>query len=178
MIENRKILIIITGAITILSVIAPYIHIFLDKTDQIKIFGFRNIRTFLYVLGLPISLFSCAVFLLYSTKFMNETSPKKYFKKISFLFLWSSFFQFIWIFWDKQDLPKVTYYIIILLISFFTTYYFKKAIGLRKETLIKLQNIVNSLSRFSIITVKKHIPKENQERYKKDLINALKEGNE
>ena len=37
----------------------------------------------------------------------------------SCLFLYSSFFQFIWIFWDAPDLPKTLYHISIAIGSFF-----------------------------------------------------------
>lgn len=133
-------------------------------------------RSFLYAIGLPISLLTCSLSLLYSTKFITIELPRKYFSIISLLFLWSSFFQFIWIFWDRQDLPKETYYTFIIVMSFLTSFFFQKAIVQRKESLVKLQGIINSLSRFSIITVKKYIPAENEGEYKKGLVKALKKG--
>ncbi len=114
---GTKFLLVLLGAIIVMAVIAPYIHIFLDRKDTVEVFGFRNLRNFLYAIGLPISLFFCASLLFYTTKYIKEDSPKLYLKIVSSLFLWSSFFQFIWIFWDRQDLDKSFYYFSMIMLS-------------------------------------------------------------
>lgn len=173
---KNKTYLVVLGVAAVLFIVAPYIHIFIDKTSLNKVFGFKNLRSFLYVIGLPLSLFFCALLLLYATKYMPKNSPKKYFSTVAFLFLSSSFFQFIWIFWEREDLPESAYYTIISVLSIIMSFSFVKGIMNRKSTILKLQKALDSLSRFSFITVKKNIPKENEVGYKADLINALKDG--
>ncbi|CAL2078168.1 hypothetical protein [Tenacibaculum sp. 190524A02b] len=169
---------IFIGAVIILFVIAPYIHIFSDKTDRIKVFGFRNLRSFLYVIGLPMSLFLCSTLLFIASKYIEEKFVKSFFTKVSFLFLWSSFFQFIWIFWDRKDLPKSAYYISIIILSVVITLVFKQLLVARKSMLLKLKNAIASLSRFSFIDAKKHIKSDSKDAYNKELLATLKKGME
>ncbi|SNR14455.1 membrane protein of unknown function [Tenacibaculum jejuense] len=171
--RRNKVMISLIRIIIFTSVIAPYIHIFLSKKDTVNVFGFNNLRTFLFVIGLPISLFTCANVLLYITKFMEKNSPKIQVRIIAILFLWSSFFQFIWIFWDRQDLPKPLYYISIVVLSFVSTVTFNSFIHTRESTRVRLQKAVNAFSTFSFITAKKHIKTENIEAYEKELLSGL-----
>ncbi len=104
---------------------------------------------------------------------MEKNSPKIQVRIIAVLFLWSSFFQFIWIFWDRQDLPKPLYYISIVVLSFVSTVTFNSFIHTRESTRVRLQKAVNAFSTFSFITAKKHIKTENIEAYEKELLSGL-----
>ena len=111
-----KLVYALIGAIILLAFIAPYLNIFLDKTSTVKVFGFKNFRTFrAYVIGLPSSLMVCSFLLLY----ISLKTKYSIGRLASCLFLYSSFFQFIWIFWDAPDLPKTLYHISIAIGSFF-----------------------------------------------------------
>lgn len=110
-----KLVYALIGAIILLAFIAPYLNIFLDKTSTVKVFGFKNFRTFTYVIGLPSSLMVCSFLLLY----ISLKTKYSIGRLASCLFLYSSLFQFIWIFWDAPDLPKTLYHISIAIGSFF-----------------------------------------------------------
>ena len=110
-----KLVYALIGAIILLAFIAPYLNIFLDKTSTVKVFGFKNFRTFTYVIGLPSSLMVCSFLLLY----ISLKTKYSIGRLASCLFLYSSLFQFIWIFWDAHDLPKTLYHISIAIGSFF-----------------------------------------------------------
>lgn len=170
-----KICLQILVAITVVAfIIAPYVHVFLEKTSTEKIFGFKNLKFFMYVIGLPMSLFLCSTLLLVASKFIKEKFVKVFFTTISFLFVWSSFFQFVWIFWQGEDLSKFTYYFSIFFLSAVMSLCFRYLINARKSYLLKLQNIVHSLSRFSFINAKKFIKEDNKESYDKELLVTLK----
>ena len=115
---------IVTGAIILLAFVAPYLNIFLDKTSTTKVFGFKNLRTFSYVIGLPISLLVCSFMLLY----ISLKTKYKIGKLASYLFLYSSLYQFIWIFWNAPDLPKKIYHISIAAASLVTTIFIIKTL--------------------------------------------------
>jgi hypothetical protein len=110
------------GVIILLAFIVPYLSIFLDKTSTVKVFGFRNLRTFTYVIGLPSSLMVCSFLLLY----ISLKTKYSIGRLASYLFLYSSLFQFIWIFWDAADLPKTLYHISIAIASLFTAIFITK----------------------------------------------------
>ena len=59
-----RVIYIFYGAVILLSFIAPYSHIFFDKASTIKVFGFNNLRTFMYAIGLP-----CSILVLNQMKF-------------------------------------------------------------------------------------------------------------
>lgn len=78
-------------------------------------------RSFLYALGLPLSLFACSALLLISSKQIQKGILQIFCKYGGVIFSLSSIFQFIWIFWSQTDLSKTTYYLSILLISVIVT---------------------------------------------------------
>ena len=82
-----KLVYVIIGAIILLAFVAPYLNIFLDKTSTTKVFGFKNFRTFTYVVGLPSSLLVCSFLLLY----ISLKTKYKIGKLASYLFLLSGF---------------------------------------------------------------------------------------
>lgn len=166
----------LVGAIIILFVIAPYLHIFMESQDTNKVFGFKNMRSFMYVIGLPLSLFLCSSLLLMAAQYIKEKQIKIFFTIVAFLFFWSSFFQFIWIFWDRQDLPRVYYYSSLIILSLGVSLLYHKLFVWRRDITLKLQKVVDSLSRFSFITAKRHINPRSKEQYNKDLLQTLKEG--
>ena len=83
-----KLVYALIGAIILLAFIAPYLNIFLDKTSTVKVFGFKNFRTFTYVIGLPSSLMVCSFLLLY----ISLKTKYSIGRLASYLFLYSSFF--------------------------------------------------------------------------------------
>ncbi|MGH1384000.1 hypothetical protein [Kordia sp.] len=114
---ETKVLIVLVGAIIVISFIAPYIHIFLSKTSKDKVFGFNNLRAFTYASGTPYSLLICSSLLILASKYIFERVPKICFKICGHIFLYSSIYQFIWIFWAASDLPKPAYYSSIAILS-------------------------------------------------------------
>lgn len=107
-----------SGAAILFAFAAPYLHMFLNKTSTEKVFGFLNMQSFMYAIGLPSSLMVCSCLLLHlSFKVKQRTVYMA-----SFLFLYSSFFQFIWIFWYEPDLPKSLYFISVALGSLVASY--------------------------------------------------------
>ena len=130
-----KLGVLVIGVIVVMCVIAPYIHIFLDKKDTVKVFGFRNLKTFLYSFGMPLSLFGCSSLLFYSVKDHKERFKKVCLQSASFLFLWSSFFQLIWVFWSGKDLSKSMYYVSMILLSISTSAIYTVFVLKRESTI-------------------------------------------
>ncbi len=173
----NKIMIGVIFLLTLISFIAPYAPIFLDKTSKVEWFGFENLRFFLYAFGLPLSLFTCSSFFLFALKYVNEVKFKLYFTIVALLFNYTSFFHFVWIFWVKTpDFSELQYYISITGISIIYTAVYVLLYKHYKLTIHKLQNALNAISTFAFHGVKKHIKEENFEDYAKDSIKALKDG--
>lgn len=121
--DNYKYVMI--GAIVLLSIIAPYIHMFFDKTSNKEIFGFTKMRDFLYAIGVPSSLLTCSMLLMYTLSLISDKKKQKYLMVVAVLFLFNSFFQFIWIFWSGSDLSNEAYYFSVIGLSIlFTSVYF------------------------------------------------------
>ena len=148
-----KLGVILLGAVLLLCFIAPYIHIILSKEDTHKVFGFRNLRSFLYAIGLPISLFTCATLLLFAGKYVPSSIQKVYIKIGGFLFLYSAVFQFIWIFWATTDLSKGMYYLSIALISIVVTVLYIKTVQAYQDIVYRLKRIIRRLFAFIISDV-------------------------
>ena len=145
---NTRILPIILGAVILFCFIAPYIHIFLDKSAKIKWFGFRNLRSFFYAFGLPLSLFACSSMFLFALNYQRDLKFKLYFTIIALLFNYSSIFHFFWIFWIRTpDFSKIQYYMSIVVISGVFTYVYYMFYKHYKSTIYKLQKALNSISR-------------------------------
>lgn len=89
-----RVIYIICGVVILLSFIAPYSHIFFDKASTIKVFGFNNLRTFMYTIGLPCSILVCSYLLIIS----NMRAKTKLNRVAGYLFLYSSIFHSIWLF--------------------------------------------------------------------------------
>ncbi len=85
-----------------------------------RVFGFSNTRTFLAALGIPLSLFICSYILLYVSIF-RLIKYRTSFLIFSSLFLYSSIFQIIWVFWYRNDLPTHIYYTSIAISSILFT---------------------------------------------------------
>lgn len=157
---------IFIGALILISFIAPYLHIFLPKESTVKVFGFRNLRTFMYSFGLPVSLFACSCILTYATSFINKDNFKKLFLITSLLFNYTSVFNFIWIFWASSDLSKLQYYISLALISLIFTYtyflFYKKYTNYTNL----LKNNIKTLFNFMFsLTTKNYIKEEKEEEF-------------
>ncbi len=167
---------IILGVVIIAFITAPYLHMFVEKSSTEKVFGYKNIRYFVWIIGLPSSLLMCSLLLMKASSYIQEKNTKNFFTTISFLFIWSSLFQFIWIFWEIDDLPKSFYYASITILSCLTAIIFQKLILSKKETISKLRTIIDNLSRFSIISAKKYIEPEKEDAYNDELIETLKKG--
>ena len=166
---------ILIGAIILISVIAPYVHIFFSRDSAVKVFGFNNMRNFLYAIGLPCSLFVLSSTMLYISKYQREKFVKFLTEFISVIFLCSSIFQFFWIFIPQEDLPLSSYYFTIIIYSTSTTISFFLLFKKRKSLIDKLQKTVNALSVFSFIDAKKYVEKDNLEEYNKELYTKLNE---
>ena len=115
---GNNLIYILSGAAILFAFAAPYLHIFLNKRSTVKVFGFLNMQSFMYVIGLPCSLLVCSCLLLHLSLKVKERTVYM----AAFLFLYSSFFQFIWIFWYKPDLPKSIYFISVALGSMIASY--------------------------------------------------------
>ncbi|CAL2086913.1 Oxygen sensor histidine kinase NreB (modular protein) [Tenacibaculum sp. 190524A02b] len=159
---KKKLYKLLLISITLLFVIAPYIHIFLDKKSKVKIFGFKNARYFMYAIGTPLSLFLCSLFLLMATKHIKEKYNKSFYSTVSFLFTWSCFFQFIWIFWDRQDLPKPTYYFSIVILSVIISKVFIQFLHKRKSALDIAKSTIQQLEQEVFTKQKEEREKERQ----------------
>lgn len=159
-----------------MSFIAPYLHIELPKTSKVKVFGFRNLRSFMYAFGMPLSLFTCTSLFLYATSYIKEQKIKKIFLVISLMFNYTSIFHFVWIFWSQKDLPKGQYYLAISILSLVFVYTYYLFFRFRKSHVIKLQKALNTISHFAFIGVKKYIHPDKMEDYEKDSIQVLNKG--
>ena len=164
-----KVLSVLVGAIIVLSFIAPYIHIILSKKSNIKVFGFNNLRGFMYAFGTPFSLLICSSLLTLASKYIFERVPKICFKICGLIFLYSSIFQFIWIFWAATDLPKSAYYISIAILSFVpilitNKIYNRYQLGIEKTK----QSIRNLISFLYSLDKKGFIKEEKLIEYKKE----------
>jgi hypothetical protein len=164
-------------ALTLISFIAPYIPIFLDKTSEDEWFGFRNLRFFLYAFGLPLSLFACSSLLLFTLKYMNEFKLKLYLTIAAMLFNYTSIFHFVWIFWVKgPDFSEIQYHVSIVAISAIYTCVYILFYKHYQLSIHKLQNALNAISIFAFSGVKKHIKEDSFDDYAKDSIEVLKKG--
>ncbi|WP_430412839.1 hypothetical protein [Kordia sp.] len=166
---ETKLLLSIFGAIIVLSFIAPYIHIPLSKTSIVKVFGFRNLRSFMYASGTPYSLLVCSFLLILASKYIFESVPKIFFKICGLVFLYSSIFQFIWIFWAATDLPKSAYYSSITVLSLVPIYiinrlYNKYQIGIEKTK----QTIRNLISFLYSLDKKGYVKDDRLNEYRKE----------
>lgn len=137
---------IIIGALILIAFIAPYLHIFLPKESTVKVFGFRNFRTFMYSFGLPLSLFACSNILIYASTFVKEF--KKPFTICGFLFNYTSIFHFVWIFWADTDLSRTQYYISIVAISLVFTLVYANFIILYNRHIESLKYKIKTLFTF------------------------------
>lgn len=124
-----RVIYIIYGAVILLSFIAPYSHIFFDKASTIKVFGFNNLRTFMYAIGLPCSILVCSYLLIIS----NIRAKTKLNRVAGYLFLYSSIFHFIWIFWPGSDLPENAYYFSIAISSLVAVIFIRLLIKKRQQ---------------------------------------------
>ena len=172
-----KILFIITGVIILIGFIAPYVHIEMDRTSNVKVFGFRNLRSFFYSLGIPTSLLVCSSLFLYATNYINESGIKKYFVLTSLLFCYNSFFQYIWIFWSESDLSRGAYYTSIAGLSLVFSFAYYLLYKFYTPTIIKLKEALQEAISF-FVGAKKHVSEKNRKEYINEYFNALEKINE
>lgn len=164
-----KVLIFLVGAIIVASFVAPYIHIFLSKTSKEKVFGFRNLRSFLYASGTPYSLLICSSLLILASKYIFERVPKLCFKICGLIFLYSSIYQFVWIFWASTDLPASAYYSSIAIFSLIPILITNKIYNKYYLSLeVKKQSIRNLISFMYSLDKKGYIKEEKLIKFKKE----------
>ncbi len=146
-----------------------------NKENDSRVLGWLTIRAFLIGFGirLPYLFFSLLISYLI---FKVNTEDKNL--KLTFLFLQIAcytitLYELVWVFWHSQDYPLSAYKWIALYLSAFaatTVVYF---ISYRELLRMRLQKIVNALSRFIVIDARKHIKPEEEKEYVNGYIKAI-----
>jgi hypothetical protein len=132
-----------------LAAIAPFLHILPSKESTEKIFGFTNMRTFLYAIGFPFSLFTVSVFVAFLANLIELRPYKKALKIGSITFISVSVYFIIWTFWYKKDFNVYAYYSAMGLASITTSYFIYrllKSISKKLKTLNAISNKIHKLA--------------------------------
>lgn len=178
-INRLTILLIIIGALTLIGDGAPYIHkAFPKKAKEIvllenqydnreiskdlyqlrrnelkekyEVFGFTNMRRFLFAIGVALALFCAASIFFMSLLFTEHKVLKKAFLISSVSFLLNGLYYIIWVFWENKDLPELAYHLIIFTIAVLLTatfYYLYKYIANVAQTNKVLKGNLDTLDK-------------------------------
>lgn len=125
----------------ILAAIAPFLHIIPSKESTDKVFGFNNLRSFLYALGLPVSLLTISIFVAFLSNLLELRPYKEVIKVASWIFISVSMYFIVWTFWYREDFNVYLYYLAIILISVLTAYSINKMLKTVTARLKTLNNI-------------------------------------
>ncbi len=89
--------------------------------EKYQFIGFKNIRRFLFAIGLPIALFFCSFSLLFFSRYISDVFVKKGSFVVGFSFQFTSIYFILWIFWpfnsDMYDFGINTYYGVLIISS-------------------------------------------------------------
>ncbi|MEM7485843.1 MAG: hypothetical protein AAF348_11605 [Bacteroidota bacterium] len=171
---------LIIGAVA--GAVAPFVHILYPKTAKEKIqleedfesgavdldtykvkkaelkakyrfAGFTNQRRFMFAIGLPVSLFFCSLFLLMSSKRIEQREFKKGMAIGGTLFQFTSIYFIVWTIWaykTSEDFPKYMYYLSIILIATLSTVSTRLIINGFFYELLRLRKVKDSIIDFFI----------------------------
>ena len=146
--ENKSnlILIIITlGAIV--AAIAPFLHIFCSRESTTEIFGYSNMRMFLYSAGMPFTLFITSLILTFVSNYIGDKIVYKTIRNISFIILAVAAYYIVWVFWAKKDLNPLFYYGMLILTALSFSYFISKLMRFLATSSKKLLSISSKLPR-------------------------------
>jgi len=147
-----------------------------EKVDENRIFGWKTLRVFLVGFGirLPYLLFSLIIsFLIFKIK-TDDKTLKKAFVYLQIGAYTTTFYNLAWCFWYSQDYPLETYRYAIIIVSALVATSVVYFISYRELFTMRLQKIVNALSRFTIIDARKYIKPESEKEYVSGYIEAIK----
>jgi len=151
------------------------------KNDSYK--GYTSFKNFMLAIGFPTSgLILTLLFFSVVIKNIPSGYKKKFYTIISFVFTTCWGYWFVWSLIDRlnvkgeYDFEPWTYNFMLYVlpsIIFLSSYFiFKHHITIEQ----KLTKVIKAMSRFMVIDAKKHVKPESMTDYKKDYINALKDG--
>ncbi len=138
-------LLLITGAT--LATIAPFLHILFPRESQVKVFGFRNARSFFYAIGIPITLFISSIILSYISNFISLQAISKAVRNIAFVFLTIASYYIAWTLWAKGDFPPILYYSMLVLVSLLFGYLINQLLKYLSTTTNRLSKISDKIPR-------------------------------
>ncbi len=107
--------IIVIGVI--LGAIAPFLHIIPSKESTIKVFGFNNMRAFLFAFGFPFTLFVLSIFIAFLANLLELRPYKRVIKLASITFTSVAMYFIVWTFWYRNDFDVYLYYSAICVVS-------------------------------------------------------------
>ncbi|UZO81353.1 hypothetical protein NBT05_02505 [Aquimarina sp. ERC-38] len=131
--------------------------------EKYQVFGFTNMRRFLFAVGFPIALFSCSILMLFIARFSNDLYIKKgtliggtSFQTISLYFI-------IWSFWSFDegiyDFSETTYYLILAVTSITLSiglYFIFKSFAFRKFEIRELIGLTVILRKKLFLFIDRH----------------------
>ncbi len=125
----------------IIGAIAPFLHIFFSKESTDKIVGFNNMRSFLFAIGLPVSLFVISLFVAFMSNLLELRAYKKSIQVSSLVFISIALYFIIWTFWYRDDFDIYLYYTFIGVISISSAYVIYNLLKISTQKLKALHSV-------------------------------------
>lgn len=177
--KKITLLLILIGVLTLIGDSAPYIHkafpkkakeiialeqkfdnreiskeTYIQKRQLLKekysVFGFSNMRRFLFAIGVALAVFCVASLFFISLITYDNRIIKKAFLFSAISFLLNGLYYIIWVFWDNNELPDWLYHFFILCIAILLTavfYFFYKYITNTRKSVKVLRGNLDTLDR-------------------------------
>ncbi|TPN82755.1 hypothetical protein [Aquimarina algicola] len=117
-------------------------HIIPSKESTVKVFGFNNMRAFLFAIGFPLTLFILSIFGAFLANLLELKPYKRVVKLASITFTSVAVYFIVWTFWYRNDFNIYLYYIAICIVSILSSY----AIFMLLKPISKKLLTLNSLS--------------------------------
>jgi len=130
--------------------------------DKNRIFGWKTWKKFLIGFGvrLPYLFFTLMIVFFIQKLDTKDKYLKRTFTFTTIALFTTSFYQLIWVFWDKQDFPKGYYYVTALALGFIASLIAVSFLKYRKSLELKFKGVINQLIVF-IINSDKYIDGED-----------------
>ena len=143
-----------------------------DIINQNRVFGWKTLKKFLIGFGVRLPYLFFTLLIVYLIKLINTEDKylKRTFTFVTISLFTISFYQLIWVFWDKQDFPKGYYYITALFLGFTASIIAVSFLKYRVTLETKFKNIINRLIVFIIKSDKYIEEKSTKTQHLKDYL--------
>ncbi len=110
--------------ITVIGTIVPFIHIVFPNGYMPDVFGYNDLETFLFAIGMPISILMIGISLLLFSGLIEERL-RYFIRNTAFTSIFTGSFFIIWSLWYTKDLPPILYYLSLTVIALIVTLSFR-----------------------------------------------------